>query len=251
MNAVLIDGNSEDRERLKAMLSHHEGMYVTGEAGCGAEGMDLATVQQPGAVFMEVKLPDAEAFDLLPALAGKTQVVLMSTDSTQAARAFEYDVLDFLQKPLTPSRLSLTVDKLLGSTGRHHMGKSANRSALEERIILQTGRQSIHLQLGEIAAIQASGDYSIVRTRNGGEHMVLKRMQEWEETLPEDVFFRIHRSLIVNRYSIRQIESHSRNESEVTLDDGGNPLMLRRTALLRLRKILEELEHMKTGKGQE
>ncbi|MFW6084756.1 MAG: LytR/AlgR family response regulator transcription factor [Gemmatimonadota bacterium] len=163
--AVVVDDEPGARADLCALLSDQRGVEVVGEAADVVEARRLIARERPDLVFLDIHLDRESGFELLEGEAQECHVVFVTAHAEHAVRAFEANALDYLLKPVIPSRLRTTLDRLRG--GREGHREPARSLAYEDWLFLSVGRRRRFLRVNAISHILADGDYSVVHTRDG------------------------------------------------------------------------------------
>jgi two-component system LytT family response regulator len=161
-------------------------------------------------------------------------VIFVTAFDRYAVRAFEVNALDYLLKPLEPERLAGAIGRARRDGGSPGTAKPFLRT---DRVFLDTGRQALFLDVAEIAAIRAAGNYSEVIDAKGRAYTVRVPLSDWEERLPRNLFILLDRSLLVNQDRIRRCVRH-RRRADLYLADLVHPIPLGRAAFRRFRECI-------------
>ena len=154
------------------------------------------------------------------------KIVLITSKPEYAIRAFEYDVVDYLLKPITLDRFNASVQKVLARV----VASKEVREDEENYIFVNSSLKKVKLVLNEINWIERLGDYVKIVTEDANI-LVLWTMKAFLEKLPKDQFLRIHKSYIVNLYKIKQFSSGA-------VDVGGQQIPLSRHKKIELEEAL-------------
>ena len=157
IKALIVDDEPPARERLATLLKTHPQIEIVGEAGDVQSAARLSTSLQPDVIFLDIQLPRASGFDLLPLLTGEPAIIFVTAYDRYAIRAFEVNALDYLLKPIHPDRLALSLQRLTKQAPEpDHTLTDLDWVVLKEdrllRMVLTT----------EITLIKADDNYSIV-----------------------------------------------------------------------------------------
>ena len=201
IRALVIDDDVIARAYLCHLLLAHGGVAVVGEAGAAAEGRDLLARVSCDLVFLNVALGGGDGFALMEEVPAGTRVVFTSTHGDGALRAFEVNALDYLVKPITPTRLAQ-------SLGRHFPRVSPAGLSGDDVVPLRDGPRARLTRIGDICVIEAEENYSRVHLRDGTCILVRRPLKGWAALLPAAQFLRVHRTGIVN---LSQIKSYTRD----------------------------------------
>ncbi len=224
IRVLLVDDERLARKRMRELLELHAGFPVVGEAADLAEAERLAAQLKPDVVFLDIGMPPADGFSLLPALALGTSVVFVTGSDADAIRALDAGALDYLLKPVGPDRLAMTLQRL-----RVIHANSGSEVLIGEFKSWQK------VPVTGISAILSDGDYTRLLMSDGPSRMVRRTMTEWSSSLP-GCFLRLSRTMLVNRHAISGFKAHSRDHGELWLKGHPGPIPLGRTAILELRR---------------
>lgn len=148
--------------------------------------------------------------------------------------------VDYLLKPVEPRRLAKAVARL-----EHPDSANCERVgpyAADDRVLIKTNQRCFFVPATEIAAVLAAENYSYVVCARGDEHLVRRRLKEWEAMLPSDCFVALDRSCLVNWRQVSKWVVTGR-EIELYVGQLGKPLTLGRAAAQRFRtEILPRIE---------
>jgi len=244
LRALLVDDERLVRKHLRQLLAEHPTVTVVGEAASVAEAATLAAQLQPDVIFLDVQMPPATGFDLLPLLDPAPPIIFVTAHDEFAVRAFAASAADYLLKPVAPERLTLALQHV--RQGRPFAASPANfaepaRLDLAQALVLRDAGRIRRVRVSDIAALVADGSYTRVHLAAERPMLVLKRMAAWEALLPAPPFLRLERSLLVNLDRIAGLDVRSRDSGVLTLDAlNSPPLPLARVALARLRDALPQ-----------
>jgi DNA-binding LytR/AlgR family response regulator len=148
-------------------------------------------------------MPQMSGIDFLNTLENPIQVIIISSKEKYALDAFDYDVTDYLLKPITYTRFFKAIDK---AVNRYQKDKLNSNST--EEIFIKKGSSLVRIKFEEILWIEALENYVILNKMN--EKLTIHfTMKAIEKKLPSNTFTRIHRSFIVNTSKIAVIQDNS------------------------------------------
>jgi two-component system, LytTR family, response regulator len=167
-------------------------------------------------VFLDVEMPDFSGFDLIENLITKPQVIFTTSNPVHAVKAFEYEATDFLQKPFTVARFQAAVEKAL----KKQINTTTQDFYEDDQpyIFIKSNLVRYKVLISDIQYIEALGDYVKVFTKTQ-TYTVLSTMKSMEDQLLNDVFFRVHKSFIINLKKVSKIKG-----SEVVIDQKMIPI---------------------------
>ncbi|MEM9920720.1 MAG: response regulator transcription factor [Bacteroidota bacterium] len=164
-------------------------------------------------LLLDLNLNGLNGFSILQELLSHSfQTIIVSANTDQALKAFEYGVLDFIPKPFTIERLTKAFDRYTQQTNQQQLSTSQYLSVRR--------KGEVHLiPIKDIQFIKASGNYSEIHLIDQQKHLHDKNLNSLELLLP-NTFRRIHRSYICNWEQMRKILTHGAGKYEVELQSG-------------------------------
>jgi len=198
MKCLVVDDDPLTCDLVESFLAQIGGIAYCLKVNDGATALHLLAAQAFDAVFLDLQLPGIDGVSLLKALPGKTPVVIISASADFGAKSYQFDVVDYLIKPLDFSRFAKAVLKL--------KNRATTKPDPGENSLFLKDCHTIHrIDLARLLYIEAQGNYASFIFEGDKPIMSLMTLQKLIELLPSH-FVRIHRSYIVNLRAIRQIE---------------------------------------------
>ena len=260
--AVLVDDEQLARDELGYLLGQVGGVEVVGQAGDGVEA--LATIERlhPDVVFLDVQMPGLTGFEVARRLIEKrvsTYVIFVTAYDQHAIEAFEVNAVDYLLKPVDPARLGVAVERAerrLQSDRQPGLGSGAGgslndqlekivqlvaeRQSRRDRLAIKVGERFLLVQAEEIICASLADDSITVVA---GPHVGTsnyRTLDELQARLDSSVFWRVHRSHLVNINKIKEIVPwFSRNYILRMKDEKSTEIPVSRTQTRRLREYLK------------
>ena len=236
IRSVLIDDEPPARRKLRRLLASETDISIAGEAGSGAEAIALLNGIKPELAFLDVQLPDCTGFDVVESLASRDQmqIVFVTAHDDFALRAFDVHAIDYLLKPVEPSRFTQALKRIRQIIERRTEAPGADRiaSRLDElvqalrvnpaysrRLLIQEGDRSSFLEISRIDWIEAARNYACVHS--GGRTYILRSsLESLAAKLDPALFRRINRSEIVNVDRIAEVRAWFHGDQKVVLKTG-------------------------------
>jgi two-component system, LytTR family, response regulator len=257
LKAVLVDDEQLARDELGYLLGRVEGIEVVGQAGNGVEALTTIDRLQPDVVFLDVQMPGLTGFEVARRLAdtqSTSHIIFVTAYDQHAIEAFEVNAVDYLLKPVEPGRLEMAVDRARRRIATDRAADGAVRHAELERIVQlvaerQSRRERLAIKVGErfllvqaediIYASLAEEGISVVTSQHAGTSNY-RTLDELQERLDPTVFWRVHRSHLVNINKIKEIVPwFSRNYILRMKDEKSTEIPVSRTQTRRLREYLK------------
>lgn len=213
MNCVVIDDDKLSRTLIDSYITRTEFLTSVGVYTDGVEAINAINKSSDpiDLIFLDIEMPEMDGVEFLSSLKMNAQVIIISAKEQYALKAFEYDVVDYLLKPITYTRFYKAVSK---ANERYRISGDFMKDRNE--IFIKTNSSLVRLNYNDIVWIEALENYVVVNTKKN-KYTIHFTMKAIEEKMPSVLFTRIHRSYIVNISKINQIED---NCVEVGTEDG-------------------------------
>jgi two-component system, LytTR family, response regulator len=230
IHAVLADDEVLARQKLRQLLRDESEIEIVGECATAAETIELVSAAGPELLFLDIRMPGMDGFDVAGALSARADFSMPSIIFTTAydqfaVRAFEINAVDYLLKPFTAERLRSAVQRVIerthviGLSTDHSHGANHNGASYSTRIVFKSRGRILFLPVSEIRWIGAEENYVRICTEKE-IHLLRETMARLEERLDPNMFLRVHRSSIVNLQYVKEIRSEPNGDFAVFLVDG-------------------------------
>lgn len=149
------------------------------------EAQDWLTQNSADLVFLDIEMPGISGMDLAVLLQGDTRVIFTTAYSEYAVQSYDVEAIDYLLKPITPSRFAKAVERALAAIPQ------------DDTITIRTNRHNLRLHPSEIIYIEGMKDYVKIHCQ---DRRIISRLtiKAILDMLPAADFVRIHKSYIVN-----------------------------------------------------
>jgi len=227
MKALIIDDESLARFTLKTKLAEFPDIEIIGESASVKEAADKIGRLNPDLIFLDVQMNDGTGFDLLNQIEYTGKIIFVTAFDEYALRAFEINAVDYLLKPISSKRLKEAIERLSEGDSRIQE-EAAHKLNYNDRLMVMHKQSVNFIKIDQITSINASREYTYIRTIDGREYLAGKTISQWEQRLPDQHFCRIHRSTIINFDYIVKIEHHISGSAEVIIQGNPEPLFISR-----------------------
>lgn len=246
IRVLLIDDEEAACVNLENIIRNYikTPIEIVGIANDTIQAERLIHELKPDAVFIDIEMPGENAFQFLDRISPLDfEVIFVTAYDEYAMKAFKLNALDYILKPISIEELNnavnklcdkLTSNRILNQLGFYRSFSQQLNDKTESTCITFRTQTSIEIvNFADIHFIEAQGSYSKVmyQTNNAQRNLTLSHpISEYEEILPKEIFFRTHKSYIVNLNLIERITND--NGSFVTLGNVQIPVSRRRYAEL-------------------
>lgn len=224
-SVAIIDDEASSREVLKNLLAKLcPDVEIVGEAGGVSEGVALIRSKRPDAIFLDILMDDGMGFDLIKFFPSPSfNIIFTSGYNNYATEAFRANAMDYLLKPINPEELVKAVEKI----NAHPPGIDARITDFfeglqnpEERTVrLPTGKGWVFWKMKHIIRLEAADSMTFFFNSEGKKVLVARTIRAAQDMLPDNLFFRCHKSHIINRKYIKEVLRED-GSYEVLLEDG-------------------------------
>ncbi|MCU0339727.1 MAG: response regulator [Spirosomaceae bacterium] len=242
MKALLIDDERLARNELRRLLENFPRVEIVGEAANAEEGKRLIEELRPDLIFLDIQMPGKNGFELLESLEDDhvPEVIFTTAYDEYALKAFEYNALDYILKPIDLPRLSEAIQRVVEEFDRKHaQTEVVERNTLkeEDHVFIKDGEKCWFVKLGKVRLFESMGNY--VRLHfDDQKPLVLKSLNALEDRLDPHVYFRANRKHIINLHWIDKIEPWFSGGLLVTLRGSGEKIEISRRQAIRFKDML-------------
>jgi len=229
ITTALADDEILARQKLRQMLRGEWNIQLVGESRTTSETIDLVRSARPELLFLDVRMPGRDAFELLeelsldPALQ-MPAVIFTTAYDNHALRAFDVHAADYLLKPFSSQRLKVAIERAVLQIQTRHSAQSQLQSPdtdppYARRIVFKSRGRILFLPVASVRWIAAEENYVRICTENES-YLLREPISRLHEKLDPQIFMRVHRSSIVNLHFVKEMRTESTGESAVILLDG-------------------------------
>jgi two-component system LytT family response regulator len=224
MRVLVVDDEPLARSNLLHSLRRCTDVEILGECESAAAALDAIRRDRPDLVFLDVRMPEYDGFDILEMLGAEAPpaVIFVTAYDQYALKAFETGALDYLLKPFTNARFTRALDR-----ARERIAHRRRPPIHMDRFTIKSSGRVVFLSTSGVDWIEAADYYASLHI-GSKTHLLRRSMNDLESDLDPTSFCRIHRSTIVNLDRVREIRFDSEAEYEVLLADGTKLRMSRR-----------------------
>lgn len=212
MNCLIVDDDELSRKTMEHFVEETSFLTLIKSCSSAIEAVNILSGDHNiQLIFLDIEMPIMNGMDLMKSFTNHPEIILMTSHQNYALEAFEYNVTDYLLKPVTYARFLKAVKKAAErskdtNTQNAIPANGSNNSNGTDDIYVKVDSSLIKLTTKDILWLEAMGDYVSINTAEK-KYMVYSTMKHMEEKLPES-FMRIHRSYIVNLNKISNIDDH-------------------------------------------
>lgn len=241
-NVLLIDDEPLARRVVREYLKDFPQFVVLGECNDGFEGLKGVRELRPDLIFLDVQMPKINGFEMLELLDEPPPVIFTTAFDEYALKAFEAHAVDYLLKPFSRERFAKAIQKWQSQQQEQSaqvqqmLGQTKASPLQAERVVVRDSGKIRIIPVQDVQYLEAADDYVKIVTAEGS-FLKNKTMAYFEQSLPEHLFVRCHRSYMVQISLITRLDPYEKESYTLRLQNG-KQLPVSRTGYLKLKEIL-------------
>lgn len=252
LRTIVVDDEQLAREELCFQLRRVAGVEVVAEASNGMDALRVIAEHDPDLLFLDVQMPGLSGFEVarrLVAQGRQVRVVFVTAYDQYALEAFTVSAIDYLLKPVEPRRLEHAVERARQRVAADRpkaddldrlLRRLEERQDRRDQVAVRVGERFLLIQAEEIVHASLADDQITVVTNTVSGTSNYRSLDELQARLDPEVFWRVHRSHLVNIQKIKEIVPwFSRNYILKMKDPKGTEIPVSRTQTKRLREYLK------------
>ena len=218
LKTLVIDDEPLAQNIIRKYAEDIKSIEIKGFCNDALEAMLILENQAIDLIFLDINMPKLSGIEFLKTLKNPPLIILTTAYTDYAMEGYELNVLDYLVKPFSFVRFLKAVQK---AEQQIQLSKKTKEIEKPESIFIKSNKKSYQVRFIDIVYIEGLGDYIKIHTEK--THLITNlTMKKMEELLPENEFYRIHKSYIVNLKKIVAIEGNMVELSNVKLTIGSN-----------------------------
>lgn len=222
LKAIIVDDEPDSIALLQLQLQKHcKQTMVVGTYDSSVLALPAIKMLQPDILFLDIEMPELNGFQLLEKLVPlRFNIIFVTAYNEYAIKAFRYNALDYLVKPVLATNLIDAVEKAVQHVKPSDMQinllqRQMNGEAIN-KIAVSTQSGISFISLANIVYAEASGNYSVLIMDDGSQFVITKTLKDVQDLLEERHFFRIHRQFIIN---LNKVKHFDRIDFVLTMDN--------------------------------
>jgi two-component system, LytTR family, response regulator len=228
IRTLIVEDEPLAQQTLLDFARHFSWLQIVGIAADGLTAIRLIDELKPQLIFLDVQIPELSGVEVLRQIKYQPFIIFTTAFDDYALTAFEFEAIDYLQKPFGLERFRQTVERL----ERRISSQTVNeKSEPMQRIFVRDRRGLIPLATDEIVWLKADDDYTVIYTESK-TFLVGTNLKDFAAKLNPAKFLRVHRSAVVNLDCISRIEEDNRrlilymnNGNEVSASRAGSQIL--------------------------
>ena len=199
-NCLIVDDEKPARDLIRSYVEQIGSLKLISECSNALEAADIISNQNIDIIFLDIQMPGLTGIDFIRTMQNQPEIILITAYENYAIEGFELDVSDYLLKPVEFQRFLKAVTKTIKSI--NNKGKKENQDSInvkieKEFIFVKTNKELVKIAVNDILYVESLREYvQIITTKQ--KLITYQSIYKFAEVLPKNIFFRCHRSYIVN-----------------------------------------------------
>lgn len=212
LKALIIDDEPLAHKVILEYVKDVDFIEVVGQCHLATEALSVLKSKDVDLIFLDINMPKLTGLDFLKTLSVKPIVIITSAYQEHALVSFELDVCDYLLKPFRFDRFLKATNKAfelfqLKSMPNSQTSSNDVRQEEAKQLFIKADKKLININVKDIHYLESYGNYVKVWINNEF-HLTPKTLSSFIDQLPENDFFKIHKSFIINRQFIDYLEGN-------------------------------------------
>ncbi|WP_053990832.1 LytTR family DNA-binding domain-containing protein [Mangrovimonas sp. TPBH4] len=223
IKAVIVDDEPKAIQSLSWELTNFSDEIEIVKTFTSPEAaIDYLETNPPDCLFLDIQMPTMDGFQFLDKLKSKDFAIVITTAYNEyAIKALKHEAIDYLLKPIDSDDLEDTIKRikkfnyrLLNSSKIEDVLINFHTKLDQKKITINTDGKLMFVPVDDILFIESDGNYSTIVMVDGQKTVITKKLKEVNSILPEQFFFRIHNSFIIN---LNRIKEYIKNDGYVVM----------------------------------
>jgi two-component system LytT family response regulator len=233
MKAIIVDDERLARKELNSLLEQYPEIEILAEAVNADDAIEKIQQHKPDLIFLDIQMPGKTGFEMLEELESSPKVIFTTAYDEFAIKAFEFNALDYLLKPIEENRLKEAVQKILDQEKEAVVTQPVEdvprKLGISDQVFVKDGDRCWFVKLADIRLFESDGNYIKVYF-DKFKPMIHKSLNALDERLDDRSFFRASRKHIINLSWVETIETWFNGGLLVQLKGGEKVEVSRRQA---------------------
>ena len=212
ITCFIVDDEPIARRGLREYITREGDIEILAECENITELRMRLQEMSPDIIFLDIEMPYTSGMDWLSNANSDSLVILTTAYEQYALRSYDFDVADYLLKPIPYARFSKAIAK-----ARKMLQKDMEAEGVDYMLVKMTRTKKLKILFRDITYIEAEQNYCNIHRHNYTPLMVRTTFSSLLEQLPADMFCQVHRSFIVNKTRIMSMDSASLNIGGVSI----------------------------------
>lgn len=220
IKCIIVEDETLAQHVLQSHLQKIDSMELVAVCNNALEAKEVLTSLEVDLMFLDIQLPGMTGLHFLRSLPVQPLVVVTTAYSEYAVESYEFNIIDYLLKPVSFERFCKTINKIADG-GLYTQVKKDRYILPTDHIFVKSNGRFFKVNLSEITHVEGMKDYVKIHTRES-KLVTLQTMNDMEKILPGKRFIRVHKSYIISLAHIKSIYGNTIDLESKTIPIGIN-----------------------------
>lgn len=216
---IIVDDESAAHRVLKDYASGLSFMSLEKNCYNAMEAISFLNENQVDLIFLDINMPKLSGFDMLKTLKNRPKIIVTTAHQEYALEGYELEIIDYLLKPFSFDRFIKAVNKVQAQQIPIKIENSNNQLLASDSIFIKDSKKHWQIKFKDILFVEAKGNYVKINTVNSS-FMTYNSLSSIEQQLPKSQFIKTHKSFIVSKPHIKNIEGNTIAIKDYTIPIG-------------------------------
>jgi len=204
LKCLIVDDDLMARTAMENLCKRVENLEIVASFDSAESALAFLNNDRVDLVFLDIEMPGLSGIEFMDRLTSFPHIIITSSRTEYAYEAFEYQVIDYLKKPISFLRFQRALEKVMDAERRIQKYKEDAKD-----IYIREEGKLVRVSLDDILFFENLGDYVTIRTANGKRHVIHGTMKGIDSKMIDPRFVKVHRSYIINLDKIKDIEENT------------------------------------------
>jgi len=204
INYIIVDDEPIAHDIVKGYCDALPNLNLVQQCYDAIEAMECLRTQKIDLMFLDLNMPKLKGFEFLKTLQNPPKIIVTTAYQEHALEGYELNIVDYLLKPFSFERFVKAMNKI---GNKEETTTTASIKVKEDSLFLRSNKKIVQIKTGSILFVEAIGNYVKVVTRDK-EIQVREKISHILKTLPENEFMQVHKSFVVSKKHIDEIEGN-------------------------------------------
>lgn len=203
MKCIIVDDDEMARVSLELLCAKIEDLSLVESFDNGIDALNWLKSGDCDLVFLDIEMPDLSGIELVQSVDDLPQIIFTTSHTKYALEAFEYQVTDFLPKPIQLGRLIKGVERA------KELDDNVSPQKEQNQLFVRVDGKFVRLELDQIVFIESLGDYVRFVSEDSKKYIVHSTIKNIASKITNTNFLKVHRSYVVNLSKVVDIEENN------------------------------------------
>ncbi len=208
LTCIIVEDEIKAKDVLERYINRVDYLSLISYCQDGLEALKIIPTEKPDIVFLDINMPILSGIELLEIIKDVPNVVITTAYSEYAIDSYNFEVVDYLLKPIEFSKFMRAISRVEKKINSAHKSKKQIEDSLkqDEFALFKSGSKTHKVYFNDILFLEKDGNYLEVNLDDGKKILVRTNMSDVFNLVPNQIFQRIHKSFVVNLNKIKTIE---------------------------------------------